>query len=201
MSLFSLKVSPMLGQNYSCAGVWGACQVFFPGTKDISGLSAFLEKHGAKYFKMAGTSPHRPTALLWLPRSISKAETDQGLRETIKKNNYTFNLNQNPVWVTRKRKANTVGLTGSTCEEPELRFYEWDHEYQMKAVCFCKDYPVSIFPIMTVMLLVHPEGSSPVFDTQQTLKQNPRPPTKSFTGGLHWAGSPLHFCSWTWLQS
>lgn len=25
----------------------------------------------------------------------------------------------------------------------------------MKAVCFCKDYPVSVFLIMTVMLLVH----------------------------------------------
>lgn len=63
-------------QNYSCAGVWGACQVFFPATKDISRPSAFLGKHGAEYFKMAGTSPHRPTALLWLPRSISKAETE-----------------------------------------------------------------------------------------------------------------------------
>lgn len=41
-------------------------------------------------------------------------------------------------------------------QEPEVRFYEWDHGYQMKAVCFCKDYPVSGFFIMTVLLLVHP---------------------------------------------
>lgn len=29
VSLFSLKLSPMLGQIYSCAGVWGACRLFF----------------------------------------------------------------------------------------------------------------------------------------------------------------------------
>lgn len=51
-------------------------------------------------------------------------------------------------------------------KEPEVKFYEWDHEYQMKAKCFCKDYPIFGFFIMTVMLLVRVwgQGSSSVFD-------------------------------------
>lgn len=68
-SLSHAKTTAVLG-----CGV--PARVFFPAMKDISGPSAFLGKHGAEYFKMAGTSPHRPTALLWLPRSISKAETE-----------------------------------------------------------------------------------------------------------------------------
>lgn len=151
------------------------------------------ETQGAqgRVFKMAGTSPHGPAALPWLPRSISKAETDQGQRETIKKNNSIFSLKQTPVWVTRKRKANTVGLAGSTSEgknkEPEVMFDESDHEYEMKTVCFCKDYPVSGFFIMTVMLLVHPLRTgliSSLWHTAHTSAKQPQTSHHKFHWGV-----------------
>lgn len=162
VSLFSLKVSPMLGQNCSCTWGVGCLPGFFPATKETPGPSASLKNKGyrAEYFKMAGTSPHRPTALPWLPRSISNAETEiRDWGKQLKKPKHLYiQFKPKPSLSYKAEESKHSGINWSTYEgknkEPEVRFYERDHGYQMKSVCFCKNYPVSF--IMTVLLLVHP---------------------------------------------
>lgn len=104
-------------------------------------------------------------------------------------NTYIFNLNHNPVWVTRKKKANTVGLTGSTYEGKNLKsgFMNEIMGIKWKLCAFARTILFLFFSLWLCCFLciLWGQSSSPVFETQQTLKQNnPRPPTKSFTGGL-----------------